>query len=397
MENNIVLPCPPHCSIVHTGLTRYIHDDIGTVTGIEPILRCMPDMEEQVIRLYKLGGNSKSVLQPSCVAPGVNTHAVHEYNVQSGYCLPDERTEEERARESERTSISRSLKVVRELAACNPWTYFATITLSPEHWDRQKPDTLQQAIKEVAKRWTRKNKKGECKCPGYKYLFVPERHKDGSIHLHGLVMGLPVTMLKQYTMADVHGDKPLPLYICNAVRNEETLYHCPDWDSRFGYNLIEPIRDLDRVATYIIKYISKDLGKCPFASRYWCSRGLARAKLVAKYYIAEESPYKLPQRIRQYCTYMKQHAIRTQKGAMYSESYRPALCRGQATESQKLISVTAYIDNNIYPLTNLIQYLYTTYEKEPCKKKKTFFFEMASINAHNAKDWRIKHRDKHYA
>lgn len=386
----ISLSCPQNCSIVCISSMRYFYDELGTVIGEGPLWRCVPEMESQVIRLYKMGNTSKSVLQPSCVAPGVNTRAVHEFNVQSGYCLPDEQTEEERARESERASISRSLRVVRELAACNPWSYFVTITLSPEKWDRENPEALQAAIREESKRWKRKNKKGESKCSGYKYLFVPERHKDGSIHLHGLVMGLPLTMIEPYTMEEVRGSAPLPAYICNKVREGESIYHCPEWDSLFGYNLIEPIRDLDKVSSYLIKYISKDLGACTFASRYWCSRGLQRASLVAKFYIAETSLYGQETKIKQYRTYMQERAIVGSKGMMYSESYRPAIFRGRTCESQKLMSVVAYIDNRIYPLFKIVQYLESQYAKTPNHHIPNFSAELQIINVENIKKWRAK-------
>ena len=38
---------------------------------------------------------------------------------------PDERTEEEREAESIRTSVSRSVRMVRELAACNQWQFLS--------------------------------------------------------------------------------------------------------------------------------------------------------------------------------------------------------------------------------------------------------------------------------
>lgn len=297
----ISLSCPQNCSIVCISSMRYFYDELGTVIGEGPLWRCVPEMESQVIRLYKMGNTSKSVLQPSCVAPGVNTRAVHEFNVQSGYCLPDEQTEEERARESERASISRSLRVVRELAACNPWSYFVTITLSPEKWDRENPEALKAAIREESKRW-----------------------------------------------------------------------------------------DLDKVSSYLIKYISKDLGACTFASRYWCSRGLQRASLVAKFYIAETSPYRQETKIKQYRTYMQERAIVGSKGMMYSESYRPAIFRGRTCESQKLMSVVAYIDNRIYPLFKIVQYLESQYAKTPNHHIPNFSAELQIINVENIKKWRAK-------
>lgn len=96
-----------------------------------PIMRCIPEIETNVIMVYGMGNTTKVIYRPTCIAPGVDTHYVHAYNVASGWTLPDERTKEEREAESLRTSVSRSIRAVRELAACNPWQFFVTITPFP--------------------------------------------------------------------------------------------------------------------------------------------------------------------------------------------------------------------------------------------------------------------------
>lgn len=144
----------------------YIPTPLTDSSGF-PIMRCIPKMETNVIALYTMGNTTKVVYRPACIAPGVDTHFVHNFNVSSGWVLPDERTQEERKTESIRTSVSRSIRAVRELAACNPWQFFITITLSPTVWpNRYTPDGLQDTIKALAKRWNRKRKNGSAYCPG---------------------------------------------------------------------------------------------------------------------------------------------------------------------------------------------------------------------------------------
>lgn len=203
-------PIPQNCTVIETPLSHLVPvDDMGTVEE-KPVYRCIPKLESNVIRLYALGNTSKVSYRPVCIAPGVDTHAIHDFNVSSGWTLPDERTEEERAAESIRTSISRSVRLVRELAACNPWQFFVTITLSPEHWqNRYTPDGLQDVIKQLAKRWRRKHKNRSAYCPDFKYLFVPEMHKNGAIHLHGFVSCMPSDCIP-YTLEQVSGSQRLP-------------------------------------------------------------------------------------------------------------------------------------------------------------------------------------------
>lgn len=162
---------PKNCTVIETSLSHYVPvDGIGTVEE-RPVFRCIPKLESNVIRLYALGNTSKVSYRPVCIAAGVDTHAIHDYNVATGWALPDERTEDEREAESIRTSISRSVRIVRELAACNPWQFFVTITLSPTLWqNRYTPDSLQDVIKAMAKRWRRKRKDGSSRCPNFKYL-----------------------------------------------------------------------------------------------------------------------------------------------------------------------------------------------------------------------------------
>lgn len=151
---------PKNCTVIETSLSHYVPvDDIGTVEE-RPVFRCIPKLESNVIRLYALGNTSKVSYRPVCIAAGVDTHAIHDYNVATGWALPDERTEDEREAESIRTSISRSVRIVRELAACNPWQFFVTITLSPTLWqNRYTPNSLQDVIKAMAKRWRQKTQR----------------------------------------------------------------------------------------------------------------------------------------------------------------------------------------------------------------------------------------------
>lgn len=128
---------------------HYMPTSLTDSTGL-PIMRCVPKMETNVIMVYGMGNTTKVIYRPTCIAPGVDTHYVHNYNVASGWALPDERTQDERQAESIRTSVSRSIRAVRELAACNPWQFFVTITLSPQLWKIATPQTV---CKILSKLW----------------------------------------------------------------------------------------------------------------------------------------------------------------------------------------------------------------------------------------------------
>ena len=331
-----------------------------------PIMRCIPKMETNVIMVYGMGNTTKVIYRPTCIAPGVDTHYVHAYNVASGWTLPDERMKEEREAESLRTSVSRSIRAVRELAACNPWQFFVTITLSPTHWkNRYTPDGLQDVIKAMAKRWRRKRKNGSAHCPGFAYLLVPEMHKDGAIHLHGFVSCMPSTDCVPYTMSDVNSAQKLPRKICDKVRNGSPIYHCKKWERLFGFNTLEPVADLDKASSYVVKYVSKEIGSTPFKTRYWSSRGLSCAKRLATYYFPAQG--NCSQHLAEYNKYMLSVAAITKAyHAMHQESYLPVKNRAKkGTESQHLVAITTYINGCEHSSAEILEHLNMVYDSAP--------------------------------
>lgn len=356
---------PKNCTVIETSLSHYVPvDDIGTVEE-RPVFRCIPKLESNVIRLYALGNTSKVSYRPVCIAAGVDTHAIHDYNVATGWALPDERTEDEREAESIRTSISRSVRIVRELAACNPWQFFVTITLSPTLWqNRYTPDSLQDVIKAMAKRWRRKRKDGSSRCPNFKYLLIPEMHKDGAIHLHGFVSCMPNDCVP-FTLEQVNSPQKLPKKICEKVRNGQDVFHCLEWEELFGYNTLEPISDLDKVSSYVVKYVSKEIGATPFKSRYWCSRGLSRAALVTTVYF--DKLHETSNQFLVYKNYMTSVAAVTKSNhLMHEERYAPILDRSHlATDENRLTVITTYINGVDHTSEEIKKFLETNFTLTP--------------------------------
>ena len=141
-------------------------------------------------------------------------------------------------------SISRSRSKLFELALCNPWEYFVTITFDGGRIDRYDLPQLKRAFA----KWINNLNSRSKDATKIKYLLIPERHADGAWHMHGLFMGIPAQRLR-------------------------------------AFSLEEPIRDLERCAKYITKYITKELGESMIALNeklYLCSHGLSRAAVVRR-------------------------------------------------------------------------------------------------------------------
>lgn len=74
-------------------------------------------------------------------------------------------------------------------------------------------------------------------------------------------------------------------YIADKVVAGETVYHWLDYDNKFGFNDLEPIKNREAVSNYVTKYISKNLQNSVReinAQMYYCSRGLNRAEIIKK-------------------------------------------------------------------------------------------------------------------
>lgn len=150
--------------------------------------------------------------------------------------------------EIERVSLSRTKKNIRELALCNDFEYFATLTVNKNYCDRYDIDICQDSLKKLFKAYKRKNK-------NFAYLFITEKHKDGAFHFHGLVKGM--------NAEDLYNNQN------NYLSNK--FFDC------LGFNSFSVIRDYEKTCNYITKYITKDCVRNKTRQIYISSRGLLKA------------------------------------------------------------------------------------------------------------------------
>lgn len=167
-------------------------------------------------------------------------------------------------------NFSRARSMVLQYALCNLWAYFFTGTLDPTKYDRFDLDTfmleLSQWIRDMRKKYGTK----------IQVLLVPEGHKDGAWHIHGLVYGLPDHVLCKF-------QPPAPLKLIKGG-----FLNWPDYQAKFGYCSLAPIRDPIATAFYITKYVSKDLsrrGGDLGKHLYFHSRPLKTAEKVSEVYL----------------------------------------------------------------------------------------------------------------
>lgn len=171
-------------------------------------------------------------------------------------------------------NISRAKSRVFELAFCNPWELYVTLTLNKEKYDRYnlynfKKD-LSQFIRDYRKKYS----------VDIKYLLVPEKHKDGAWHMHGLLYGLPIEHLYKFSLSE-----KLPYRIRERIESGTDVYTWKDYENKFGFSDIECIKDHEAVSKYILKYITEDLTRTITelnAHMFYASKGLKCSEIVCR-------------------------------------------------------------------------------------------------------------------
>ena len=150
-------------------------------------------------------------------------------------------------------NIQRARARIFELAYCNPWELFVTLTIDPKRHNRH---DLNKYMRNLSRWITEYNRDyGQ----NIKYLLIPEMHKDGAWHLHGFLMGLNHNLL---------------------VKNKNGYLDWLEYQKEFGWISIDKIKNHEAVSKYVTKYISKNLQDCVkqlHAHMYYCSKGLQRA------------------------------------------------------------------------------------------------------------------------
>ena len=140
-------------------------------------------------------------------------------------------------------NFSRARNMVLQYALCNSWDYFFTGTIDRAKFDRFNLDVYQSRLSQFVRD---KRKKYQSQI---QYLLVPEQHKDGAWHIHGLISGLPEDAISPFV-------PPAPQRLIDGG-----FLNWPDYMTTVGFCSLAPIRDAIATAYYITKYISKDLSR----------------------------------------------------------------------------------------------------------------------------------------
>ncbi len=184
--------------------------------------------------------------------------------------LPEEK---ERTKEQEEhcmsSSLGRTKNIIYNIARSNAWEWFITLTFDRKKTDASDYDLVVYRLKIFL------NNLQQRKCPGLKYLIVPELHADKEhYHFHGL---LACCGSLAFRFSGHYSEK-----------SGDPVYNITDWT--YGFTTATRVKDTRRASSYITKYITKENGLLlKGKNRYYCSRNTCRTE--AEFFIGDEEDF----------------------------------------------------------------------------------------------------------
>lgn len=147
-------------------------------------------------------------------------------------------------------SVRRTKSVIYDYMMCNDFDYFVTFTFDPKKVNRYDPLVCYLKMQSWLHRQSRKY-------DNFKYIIVPEFHKDGAIHFHAPIAGYEGAMKKT-----------------NVIHEGKRVFNVTGF--RFGFTTATKVDDRQKASAYLTKYITKDMQLVNNKKRYWSSRNLIK-------------------------------------------------------------------------------------------------------------------------
>ena len=155
-------------------------------------------------------------------------------------------------------AVRRARAQVKDLALCNPFRWFVTLTLDQSRVDRHDMGEITRHLNHWLDNQVRRR--------GLAYVLVPERHKDGAVHFHGFFNDA-LEAVDSGTIS-LPGQKR-PRRPRSARQRAEWLeqgghpvYNLPAWSWGFT-TAIELYGEYARAVGYVCKYIGKGMEASP--------------------------------------------------------------------------------------------------------------------------------------
>jgi hypothetical protein len=200
---------------------------------------------------------------------------------------------------NELRSTRRTQTLIRDYCLSNRFDIFATLTLAQDRYN-----TSNNRFR--IHKWLENQKKIH---GGFKYILVPELHKDGATHFHGLFEGYSGNLRQT-----------------NHRKSGRYIYNLTSYRSGFSTAVYIRDGDSEKVGQYLSKYITKTIGNGvePGKKRYFASKNLISPK---KFY----NPSEFQLKDYEFKQLFKNDNITVLHGLLSTEKKAPELIRGFKT------------------------------------------------------------------
>lgn len=164
-------------------------------------------------------------------------------------------------------NLKRAKDKIYDISYENDFEYFITATINPNEYENK--DVTK--VYKMFRNWLSNRQKRN----GLQYLIIPEYHKNGNIHIHGLIKGNLTMIDSGRLIYQSKAYKAETLKKKNIqTENLKTVYNISDW--KFGYSTAIKLDDNKvAISRYITKYITKGNNKI-FGRYYLSSKGIVR-------------------------------------------------------------------------------------------------------------------------
>lgn len=179
------------------------------------------------------------------------------------------KTSKQRNEESIISAKIRAKSSIRAIALMNDFEYMFTWTLNGDLVDRFNPEEVYKKVRAFLSNATQRK--------GFKYVLIPEHHKNKAIHFHGLCILGEVKIEPALTSS---GEQ-------RVTNSGRPVFNMKDWT--LGFSTVVPLDEKYLCAVnYVSKYITKADEKI-FGKYYLSSRDLEKKPTI---YILEDLTFK---------------------------------------------------------------------------------------------------------
>ena len=158
-------------------------------------------------------------------------------------------------------SLNRSKNKIFYYARSNNWDngYFCTLTINPDKYD----SFSYEVVSDLVRKFTKNIREYSSSAYG---LFVPELHKSGRFHVHGLIAG--IDLLKEDFI----------VYSGHTYNGEKIFNFRKAW--KYGFSNVTFVKNSEAVEKYVTKYTTKELLNSTLYQHRYFTFGLSEAPII---------------------------------------------------------------------------------------------------------------------